>query len=150
MPKPRDFTESAVNLSNPPEVGEKLTDLSQVEVEVRDLEATLEENETYKLLREKLQLVETIKAQIKDMVDALGSYQDIEKERYAIKYARKSKVYNLEPFMKHFPKFVELCVKQTIDVTALEGQVKGKLITEEELEKKGVLEYSESYAFYIR
>ncbi len=151
MPNPKDFTNSAVKLCNPPEIGEKLIILSEVQAQVKVLEESLKENKAYKLLKAmELQVADTIEA-IKGMVDARGSYQDTESERYAVKYTRKTAVYgNLPSFKKNFPKFVELCIKETIDVQALKGQVKGKLITEEELEKYKVLKYETGYAFYVR
>ncbi len=152
MPKPKDYSESAVKLTNPPEV-KKLLDEFKLE---QDKFTTL--NEELKAFN--IELVAKIATQskvvadydnaIRFAVEEYGSYQDTENERYAVKYARRSKVYDLTNFKQHFPKFVELCVKETIDVTAVEGQVKGKLITVEELERNKVLSYNESYAFYVR
>jgi uncharacterized coiled-coil protein SlyX len=151
MPKPKDFSESAVNLVNPPEVGEKLKELHQAQEDVKLQEQLLSEIATYQLLKEAEQKVADITAQIKAMVDKLGSWQSLEDETYAVKYARKTAVYdNLPSFKKHFPKFVELCVKETLDVNALKGQIRGKLITEAELEKTKVLTYETGYAFYVR
>ena len=151
MPKPKDFTESAVNLVNPPEVGEKLKELHQAQEDVKLQEQMLSEIATYQYLKEAEQKVADITAQIKDMVDKLGSWQSLEEESYAVKYARKTAVYdNLPSFKKNFPKFVELCVKETLDVDALKGQVKGKLITEEQLERTKVLTFEIGHAFYIR
>jgi len=153
MPKPKDFTESAVKLVNPPEVKQLLQQLSaeqaELEVVTKEMEAIVPSE-----LIEKASLqskrVADLQTAIREAVEEHGSYQDTENERYAVKYARRSKVYNLIPFKKKFLKFVELCVQETIDVRALEGQIKGKLITEAELEKAKVLEYSESFAFYVR
>ena len=47
-------------------------------------------------------------------------------------------------------KFVELCIKEVIDINAIKGQVKGKLITEKQLEDAGVLLYEIGTAFYVR
>jgi len=153
MPKPKDFTESAVNLCNPPEVKELLDRLALEQSVSNDIEGELKAQNSElmsKWTEAANQVLATI-AEIKAAVEEKGSYQSLEDERYAVKYGRKTAVYdNLPSFKKNFPKFVELCVKETLDINALKGQVKGKLITEEQLEKTKVLTYDESFAFYVR
>ena len=147
----KNFEASAVNLCNPPDIGEKLKELHIAQEQAKLFEAALVEDDNFKEMKRYEQMVADITAQIKDMVDKLGSWQNLDEETYAVKYGRKTAVYgNLPSFKKNFPKFVELCVKETLDINALKGQVKGKLITEAELEKTKVLTYDESYAFYVR
>lgn len=147
----KNFENSAVNLVNPPEVGEKLKELHIAQEQAKLFEAALAEDDNFKEMKRYEQMVIDITAQTKDMVDKLGSWQSLEEESYAVKYARKTAVYgNLPSFKQNFPKFVELCVKETLDVNALKGQVKGKLITEEQLEKTRVLTYDTGFAFYVR
>lgn len=152
MPKPKDFSESAKNLCNPPEVKALLLKLSKAEASQGKLQEELKASNT--VLVEKLEkhtkVVSDLQDKIRVAVEEHGSYQSLDDERYAVKYARKTEGYNLEPFKTQFPKFVELCVKEAIDVRALKGQIKGKLITVKELEDAGVLEYSETFAFYVR
>lgn len=155
MAKPKDYTESAVNLCNPSEVKELLDFLRDKQ---KDRETNLEELSEltgYNAIAEKIKLCDEVigrcQAQLREAIEEHGSYQDIENERYGVKYTRKTAVYgNLASFKKNFPKFVELCIKETIDVDALKGQVKGKLITSEELEKTKVLTWDTGYAFYVR
>lgn len=151
--KPKDFTESAVKLTNPPEVKEQLEQLSAEQAQLQKLQ------DEYKQLNPELadkiiamsEKVSERQQIIRETVEEHGSYQDTENERYAVKYERKTAVYgNLPSFKKNFPKFTELCIKETIDVAALKGQIKGKLITVEELEKTKVLSYEIGFAFYIR
>lgn len=150
MTKAKDFSASAVNLCNPPEIGSKLAELHDAQARADTLDANLKAIPEYEELQAQQKLVADITAQIKDMIDKQGSYQDLDNERYGVKYARASKIYHLEFFKKHFPKFVELCVEEVINVRALEAQVKGKLITEEELEAKSVLTKEISYAYFVR
>jgi len=150
--KPKDFSESAVNLCNPPEVRQLLDSLSDEQGRLDFFESELKKNnaDLIKKISAQSERVAEVQTAIREAIKAHGSYQDLKGERYGVQYERKTPIYSLEPFKKNFPKFVELCVKETIDINALKGQVKGKLITEEELEKAGVLLYELSTAFYIR
>lgn len=153
MPKPKDFTESAVKLVNPPEVKELLEKLSDEQVALDRLELLIKESnsEVYdRILEQRIKLAD-LQTAIREAIEEHGSYQSLDDERYGVKYARKTAIYgNLASFKKNFPKFVELCIKETIDVSALKGQVKGKLITEEELERTKVLTWDTGYSFYVR
>ena len=150
--KPKDFTESAENLTNAIEVEELLKKLSTAQSSVNSLneELATKNEPLVKKITKQNETIASLQLAIREAVEKHGSYQDLEGERYAIKYARKTEGYNLEPFKTNFPRFVELCVKETLDVQALRGQIKGKLISIKELEDAGVLEYSTSYAFYVR
>ncbi len=151
--KAKDFSESALNLKNPPEVKELLEQLSAEEDHLHKLQ------EEFKQINPELadkiiamsEKISERQQMIRTAVEEHGSYQDTETERYAVKYARKTAVYgNIEAFKKSFPKFAELCIKEVIDITALNGQLKGKLITQEELEKAKVLTWDTGYSFYVR
>ena len=155
MPKPKDFSESAVKLTNPEEVKLLLNFLAEKQMDKKTNLEELEMLEGYKMIAEKINLcdeaIERCQAEIRETVEKFGSYQDLENERYAVQYERKTAVYgNLPSFKQNFPKFVELCVKETLDINALKGQVRGKLITEEELERTKVLTYDTGFAFYVR
>jgi len=150
--KPKDFTESAENLTNAIEVEELLKKLSTAQSSVNSLneELATKNEPLVKKITKQNETIASLQLAIREAVEKHGSYQDLEGERYAIKYARKTEGYNLEPFKTNFPRFVELCVKETLDVQALRGQIKGKLISIKELEDAGVLEYSITHAFYVR
>ncbi len=151
--KPKDFTASAVKLTNAIEVEELLKKLAAEETTLKALELELSESNgplVGKIAGQKAE-VAGLQLAIREAVEEHGSYQDQENERYAVKYERKTAVYgNLPSFKKNFPKFAELCIKEVLDVNALKGQVKGKLITEEELEKAKILTYDTGYSFYVR
>ena len=147
----KNFEASAVNLCNPPEIGDKLKELHIAQEQAKLFEAALAEEDNFKEMKRFEQMAVDLTAQIKGMVDTQGSWQNLEDETYAVKYERKTPVYgNLPSFKKNFPKFVELCVKEAIDVNALKGQIKGRLITEKQLEDAGVLLYEIGTAFYVR
>ena len=153
MAKAKDFTASAVKLCNPEPVKELLEKLSIYSRSKEDLEAKIEERcvDLVDGVGKCNESIAEVQQQIREAVEEHGSYQDTEGGRYAVKYASKTAVYgNLASFRKNFPKFVELCIKEVLDVAALKGQVKGKLITEEQLEKAKVLTYDKGYSFYVR
>ena len=148
--KKPDYSNSAENLCNPPEVGRKIMELQDAQSRARTIEADLQKNETYLLLKGQEEIIADITAQIKDMVDTQGSYQDIESGFYAVKYRRMIKEYHVDPFLEKFPKFAPIVVQQVINTSALQGQIKGKLLTEEELKEAGVITETPTYAYYIR
>lgn len=149
----KNFEASAVNLCNPPEVKALLEKLSKAEASRNKIQEEIKASNTVltekheKLTKE----VSDLQDKIRYAIEEHGSYQDTENERYGVQYASKTAVYgNLPSFKQHFPKFVELCVKESIDVQALKGQVKGNLITTEDLEKFKILTYDTGYSFYVR
>lgn len=152
--KPKDFTLSAVKLTNPIEVKELLEKLSTEQASLKAIQEEIANHSPGELIAKGLtqaQVVGHLEADIRAAVEEHGSYQSLDDERYAVKYERKTPIYgNIPSFKKNFPKFSELCIKETIDITALKGQIKGKLIAEADLEKFKVLTYDTSYAFYVR
>jgi len=148
--KPADYSNSAENLSNPPEIGEKLVELKELQFTASQIEAKLNENETYRLFKEYSDRIADTIAQIKDMVDAQGSYQDIEHGMYAVKYRRVSKSYEAEPFMKFYPQYVPAVIVNAVNSDALGGLIKGGLITEDELRKNGVLKEDVKFAYHVK
>mgnify|MGYP001616783495 CR=1 FL=1 len=145
-----DYSNSAVNLCNPPEIGRKLMDYQDCQAKVRTLEANLQAIPEFQDLQDCQKKLAELNAQIRSMVDAQGSYQDIDNGFYAVKYVRKSKVYSVEPFKEHYPKYVPAVVVETINVKALEGLVKGGLIPEADLEMYKVFTTDISYAYVVR
>lgn len=148
--KPKDFAVSAENLCNPPALGDKLEELNKLKEEISQYEAALETIPTYNLLLSKSADVQRVTTEIKAMIDELGSYQDIHIQRYAVKYRSIHKEYHADKLKANFPKFVELCIIDSVNIPALEGQIKGKLITEEELANAGVITYNTRYSYYVR
>jgi len=148
--KRADYSESAENLVNPPEVKELLDKLHQAQATIAELDSLLIENETYKALKAETDLVSNVMGKIKEAIEAHGSYQDLEAGEYAVKYRRISKSYNAEKFAEFFPNYAPAVIIQVVNEAALEGLVKGKLITEEELKNTEVTQEKIGYAFYIR
>jgi len=160
MPTAKDFTASAENLVNPDEVKLLLDYLHQAEAQLKTLQDTLEEAnaELVCQIRTKQAEVSALELDLKGdpkqgivgAIEKHGSYQDTELEHYAVRYRRMIKDYHPEPLIKHFPKFADLCIVAAVNVAALTGQVKGGLLTEAELKKKGVITEEAQIATYIR
>lgn len=148
--KPVDYTNSAENLCNPEEIGTKLVELSYLKGKQRQAEQILADMTTYKELQETLKLISDTIAQIKDMVDAQGSYQNLEEQLYAVKYRRISKSYRAQPFIENYPKYAPAVIVQSIDVKILDSLLKGGLLNIEDLKDKGVVEEIVSFAYYVR
>ena len=158
--QPRDFTESAENLCNPEEVKALLIAYNQAKNELDSLMEELrtqneELSERIAVKQNEVSAIETDlkgdqKAGIVGAIEKYGSFQDKDAGVYGVRYRRISKSYHPEPLLKHFAKFAELCIMQSVNVPALEGQIRGKLLTEEELKKKGVITEETQYAYYVR
>lgn len=148
--KAPDYTNSAVNLCNPSEVGDKLIELHAMQGRIASLEADLEKNEFYLELQKCHNLVADMTAQIKDMVEAQGSYQDISNSLYAVKYVRKTKVFHVDAFKEHYPDHISSVIEEVINIKVLDGFIKGEIIPEADLRMHKVITDDVSYAFVVR
>lgn len=87
--------------------------------------------------------------EIREAVEQHGSYQDIEAGEYAVKYRRIHKEFNAGTFAEKFPEY-PTAIKKAVDVSKLQGLIRGGLITEDELKVKGILTEEQTFAFYIK
>ena len=146
-----DYSEPAVNLCNPPDLKVKLMELASRQVEAIMFEGELAENKSWKLLKEAEQGISDTKAQIKAMIDALGSYQDTKAGHYALKYRRATKEYHADKFVgKDYDQYRQAVVAEAINVQALNGLIKGKLLDEADLKQYGVITEKETFAIIIK
>jgi hypothetical protein len=150
--KNTDFSSSAVNLTNPPEVKEVL--YAQVK-RVTDLDALRDRADAFipdELKEMILKLESEIGVEdksIRGFIDTFGSYQDLELGRYALKQRRESVTYKPELARKILPgNLASFAIMEVVDVKAIEGLVKGKIITPEQAKACG--EVHESYAYIIK
>lgn len=146
-----DYSDSAVNLCNPPDIGVKLAELASRKAEATMFEGELADNKSWKLLKEAEQAISDTQAQIRAMIDALGSYQDLKAGHYALKYRRVSKEYHAEKFVGNpFDQYRPAVIAEAINVGALNGLIKGKLLTETDLKLLGVITEKENFAVVIK
>lgn len=151
--KAPDYSNSA-DIVNPPEVYELLCKLheEQKNLEDQELDLRFENKNLMAQIDLSKQVVDNLTAEVKKAVEAFGSFQDMEEGLYAVRYRRMSKSYHVEPFKHFYPNYVPAVVVETINVKALEGLVKGGLLTEDNLKNPDVSVITETptYAFYIR
>lgn len=147
-----DYTASAVNLVNPPDVGLLLLGLRQAKRELKALEDTLQANNT-KLFGQIEELQSDINwttDRIKEGIEKNGSYQDIEAGEYAVKQRRVSKSYDPKKFKDLYPRFAPAVIIETVDVKVLQILQKGGQIDEDVLREAGVTIEKETYAYIIK
>ena len=147
-----DYSESAENLCNPKSVEQMLGRLQLNWLHLQELKATLrlKASEIVSEIEVQESLIDKIKNDLKEAIDVDGSYQDIEKGIYAVKYRKISKTYDVDTFMARYPQYTPAVVVQTVNVKALEGLIKGGLIIADDLKKQGITREEVSYAYYIR
>ena len=145
-----DYSATAVNLCNPAEVCTKLTELHAAQENIAKLDSLLQAMPEYEDMKKFEKKAADITAQIKDMVDHLGSYQDTEAGTYALKYKRVSKSYNAERFKANYEKLAPAVIVEQVNVKALEGLIKGGLVTETDLDTHQIIERTESYAYIVK
>lgn len=152
--KAPDYSQSAENLCNPEGVKELLDKLHGEQQNLNVLNARLKatNSELMELIFNTEQVIGFCQTEIRKAVEAQGSYQDIEAGDYAVKYRRMHKDYHVEPFKQFYPKYVSAVVEETINVKALEGLIKGGLISEDNLKhpEVGVITEAPQFAFFIR
>lgn len=158
--KNTDYSASAVKMVNPPEVQSMLETYHLTATRVKELQAKMDALIPQNLKDELTAEVLTMGAEvdsIKDVINQLGSYQDLDKGWYAVKQRKVSVTYNAGIFEELYPAFAPAIIIKAVDTTKLKGLIKGGLITEEELRKplssKGgasVITESESFAYIIK
>jgi hypothetical protein len=144
-----DYTASAVNLVNPPEIGPKLMELQDIQARWSTLDANLQAMPEYQELQEQAAKLAAIRDEVKQLIDTFGSYQNIESGFYAVKQRKESMVYQALKARANLPvKLAELVIIESVDAKALDGLVKGGLVTPEQARKCG--EVKETFAYIIR
>lgn len=143
-----DYTESAVNLCNPPEVQAALNLYYQLEKEKVELAEKLEATELFKEYSKLLKKVQEQYEKVKEAVKAHGSYQDTENGAYAIQQRRLSITFIPEQARIHIPAYSEALIEEVVNGKKVAGLLKGGLITEEQV--KAMSETKETFAFIVK
>lgn len=149
--KAPDYSQSAENLCNPPEVLDLLVKLHLRQLGKEILEAKLKETcpEIIEEIDTETKLIDETQKEIREAIEKYGSYQDVE-GNYAVKYRRMVKSYHVEPFKIAFPQHATSVIEEAINVKVLDGFIKGNIITEQDLKDKQVITETPQYAFYVR
>lgn len=148
-----DYSNSAVNLTNPPQVVESLLAQRERQLRLADLQDKMNAcipNELKVELANLQKEIATENEGIKGYIDTFGSYQDLERGMYAVKQRKVSVSYDPQIFRVQYPAYAPAVIKETVDTAKITGLIKGGLLTPEDLENKGVSMKSESYSYIIR
>ena len=144
-----DYSNSAVNLFEAQPVGEdgnprilpgevvaqqvRLEQLAELnkrqEAAIAELDATPEAQ----AVKDIQGAITQLKCNIAAGMSEFG-YQDLERGFYALYQKRVSDFYSPELVKSHLPKFATALIEEAVNVKALEGLVRGKLVTPEQAE----------------
>lgn len=147
--KNTDYTASAVNLCNPPEVKTLLDVYAEWQGEIDNLDMVLRSMPEYEKLTERQQNLASLRKEIEMAVETHGSYQDVDIGRYGLKQRAVSIQYKADEFEKTYPQFVPVVLTKSVNVDALKGLIKGGLIHEADLKSNGITLEKESFRFII-
>lgn len=144
-----DYSASAVNLCNPPELQEALKERQSFTSYIANLKALLETYPEWEELNKAEQRLADHDQYIRQVINQYGSYQDVEQGWYALKQCKKSIIYKPELTQEVLePKLASLVIVESVDSKALDGLVKGGLITPEQQRMCG--EIKETFAYIIK
>jgi hypothetical protein len=146
-----DYSSSAVNLTNPPQVKELLDKLHGYQALKENIEQEIPV-ELQKRLAEVGKLIADTTAQVKGAIEQFGSYQDVELGHYGVYQEVNTPDYHADCFIGKsiFKDFEPVVIKPTINVDALRALIKGNLLTEDNLREHGVITDKKIFKFVIR
>lgn len=150
--KNTDYSGSAVNLTNPPQIRELLAKYRKEEADMMVLQDQMKKCVPLELL-DRIEILgkwhtETNQS-IRSAIDELGSYQDTNKGEYAVKQRKESIAYKPELARQYLEsKALNMVLTESVNAKALEGLVKGGIVTPEQARQCG--EVTETFAYIIR
>ena len=138
MAKNPDYTESAINLTNPEKVMALMSELALQQVTLESCQAKADALIPKKLrdeMAESERIIGVITGLVRDKVNEEGSYQDIELGIYAIAQRKVSVTYDPVRAKAAIPDYAKAVIKETVDKTAIKGLLKGKLISQAQVDE---------------
>jgi len=152
--KNTDYSASAVNLTNPTELGVGLCALKVCQEQLAVVQAKIEDSIPDELKAQRdlyAKQITDLNADLRKAVDDLGSYQNLEDGLYAVKQSVKSKSYNAQPFESSYPEFAQAVIIKSIDGDKLKALQKGGLVADDaRLESLFILSVKESFKYIIK
>lgn len=144
-----DYSQSAVNLCNPPEVLELLKNYHSTQTVIDNLDAVLKAYPEYEQMIEQQQKLAELRKDIEKAIEQYGSYQEIQFGCYALKQRAITVCYLAEAVHKHLnPAMVAAVIVESVDKATVEALVKAGRISLEEQEL--ISQKTEVYKFIIR
>jgi len=147
-----DYSASAVMLTNPGKVMVQYAILKVQQTKMAYLQGQAEASIPQELrdeIFETQKLIETKNKELREAIDELGSYQNVEAGEYAVKQMRKT--VNYEPALARDnldPKCAAMVIVESVDKVALNRLVKAQMVTQEEADLCGIAKID--YAYIIR
>ena len=146
------YESSAVMLTNPPQVMDLLTKYHRLGNEIERIQGEIDRGIPHILLdkREAVQkeLSETDKS-LRQAIDEFGSYQNTDSGEYALKQKRESITYRADLARQYLEsKALNMVLVESVNAKALDGLVKGGIVTPEQARACGTIE--EKFAYIIR
>ncbi len=142
-----DYTATAVNLRNPPEVLELLKTRQQIMSEISTLDAVLKAYPEYENMIDRQEELSKLETSIRAEIDAHGSYQDAINGIYAVKQLRKTIIFLADKIRQVIPQYAEAVI-DGVNKTKMNGLLKGGLISQEQADKCS--EVKEEFAYIVR
>jgi len=146
--KQRDYTKSAVNLCNPPELAPLLTDLARLNHRAATLQAELEKTQIYTELTARQKDITDCRQSIQKAIEAHGSYQDLDTGTYAVKQRKLTITYAVSKVREFIRTYAEAVIDESVNKTKLEGLRKGGLVDQADLDR--CADTTETFAFLIK
>jgi hypothetical protein len=147
-----DYSASAVNLTNPPEVQELLMAQLNRQAALVVLKDQADACIPDALKREigELEAAITIEnTSIKGYIDTFGSYQNVDTGMYGVKQRRESITYKPELVRQYAPsKVASFVLVESVDQKAMDAMLKTGQLSPEQAKQCG--EVKESFAYIIR
>ena len=144
-----DYSKTAENLCNPDEVKELLDRLHEAQTTLAYHKDSIP-TKIAKGIEKAEQDIADITAQVKDAVEVHGSFQDIGALTYAVKYRRMIKSYDPVAFRECYSQYAPAVIVESVNAKALEGLIKGNLLTYENLINHSVITETPQFAFFVR
>ena len=145
-----DYQESAVNLTNPPQVAELLGQLKVATNHRASVKLSLEDQhpELFAAIREDDAEIALLESKIKLAIDQFGSWQDTYAGSYGVKQRRVSVTYIPAEVRRIVPNYAQAVIEETVNKVKMGGLLKGKLITQEQAD--ACSEKTETYGYIIK
>lgn len=133
--KARDYTNSAVNLCNPPKLRDLLADLALHKKAKASLQAQLEKTQLYTELGNRQDDITACEDTIRVAIVTHGSYQDLVKGDYAIQQRKVTITYVASRVREFLRGYSDAVIEEVVSKPKLEGLRKGGLVSQADLDR---------------
>lgn len=147
-----DYSSSAVSLYNNPKLGDMLAALHALQESDRvqqNLADSYIPEEVKESLKNSQRMIAGVQAAIREAIEQLGSYQDVEAGCYAVKQRRESVIYQPALVRRTLPEtYANMVIVESVDSKKMEGMIKGGFVTQEQAKQCG--EGKQTFVYIIR